>query len=90
MGASGLWFSWSRKVGFSEVISSLDECIGDLTLVENCSHQQLPVGVCYHLTNDNALLSFAMWIGKRAFASLSQTATIRSLVCSREMPNWHF
>ena len=31
-----------------------------------------------------------MRIGKRAFASLSQIATIRSLVCSREMPYWHF
>lgn len=39
------------------------------------------IRACYQLLGDNVLV-----IGKLAFAALSQTATIRSLVCSREMP----
>jgi len=40
-----------------------------------------------HEVGDSVPLSFTIWIGKRATTSggLPHTATIRSLVCSREM-----
>jgi hypothetical protein len=51
-----------------------------------CRHPRSLVAGRRRIANDN-VLSFTIWVGKRATNSgrLPQTATIRSLVCPREM-----